>query len=74
MRAGELEVSLRNVSPAQYVASATGQRRTSSLVLPPRLPRVRGLLDQLEASRLRDRNPALMAAAECILSYGGAER
>ncbi|KAI8467801.1 MAG: SM/Sec1-family protein [Monoraphidium minutum] len=36
--------------------------------------RVRGLLDLLEASRLRDRKPALMAAAEGFISYGGAER
>lgn len=36
--------------------------------------RVRALLDLLEASRLRDRNPGLMAAAEGVLKYGGAER
>lgn len=37
-------------------------------------PRVRGLLDLLEASRLRDRNPGLMAAAEGVLKYGGTDR
>ena len=36
--------------------------------------RLRGLLDLLDASRLRDRSPALMAAAEGFLQYAGAER
>jgi hypothetical protein len=35
---------------------------------------VRGLLDLLEGSGLRQRNPGLMAAAEGILRYAGAEK
>lgn len=44
------------------------------LLSSPSLCRVRGLLDMLEASRLRDRNPGLMAAAEDITKYAGAEK
>lgn len=35
---------------------------------------MRSLLDALEATQLRERNPGLMAAAEGVLAYGGADK